>query len=303
MNWFNDQYNCLIPFRSEKMEAIISHDIDIPYFFGKIRSVLSRAKARQTADGFKGAIAHLLEYTKVRAGLSQDRYATFDYIMQTQAQRNIKSTWFILLCSDNLWGLDLNKYAKQLKRITAAGHEIALHPGYDSYLSPEKRRAEKEAIEQLAGCTITGARNHFLRFKIPESYHMTHDTGLIYDSTLGFAEHEGFRSGFCSPFKPFDPLRREPVEILEIPMSIMDGTFRDYQNISPEQAEIRIKAMIDHVADIHGTIVFNWHNTFLLAEESGWRKTYENSLDYLIEKEAVFSTAAELSQKWCERWQ
>ena len=45
---------------------------------------------------------------------------------------------------------------------------------------------------RFSGYAITGVRNHFLRFKIPESYHVVHDTGLVYDSTLGFAEHEGF---------------------------------------------------------------------------------------------------------------
>ncbi len=301
--WILDQYGIRIPLRSERMEAVISHDIDIPYYYGKIRSVLSGAKAKLTFGGVGSCADHLLSYIKVRAGMGEDRFATFDYIMQTQAQRGIKSTWFILLCSDNLWGLDLDKYAKQLKRIVGAGHEIGLHPGYDSYLNPEKRNAEKKAIEQLSGSAITGARNHFLRFKIPESYHVVHDTGLIYDSTLGFAEREGFRPGFCSPFKPFDPQRRKTVDLLEIPMSIMDGTFRDYLHLPPREAEVRIKAMIDHVADIHGTIVFNWHNTFLLAEEPEWRKVYENSLDYLIEKNAVFSTVNELARKWSDRWQ
>ncbi|MCJ8502102.1 polysaccharide deacetylase family protein [Desulfatitalea alkaliphila] len=301
--WIKEQYKVTIPFRSANLEAVISHDIDIPYHFGKIRSVLSAAKARLTSQGMGSSAAHLLRYMKVRAGMGKDRNETFDYIMQTQAQRGIKSTWFILLCSDNLWGLDLDKYAKQLQSIAAAGHEIGLHPGYDSYINTEKRTTEKIAIEQMADCTIIGARNHFLRFKIPESYHIVHETGLIYDSTLGFAEREGFRAGFCSPFKPFDPQRRQTIDMLEIPMSIMDGTFRDYQHLPPPQAEVRIKAMIDHVADIRGSIVFNWHNTFLLAEEPAWRQVYENSLDYLIEKNASFSTADELARTWGGRWQ
>ncbi|MBD1399355.1 polysaccharide deacetylase family protein [Pelovirga terrestris] len=299
--WIKEQYGISIPLRSEGMEAVISHDIDVPYYFGKARSVLSGAKARLNSEGVGSCADHLLSYVKVRSGLEKDRYATFDYIMQTQAQRGIKSTWFILL-SDNLWGLDHKKYAKQLQGIAAAGHEIGLHPGYDSYLNPEKRSAEKKAIEQLSGSLITGARSHFLRFKIPESYRVSYDTGLTYDSTLGFAEREGFRAGFCSPFKPFDLQQRQTVDMLEIPMAIMDGTFRDYQHLQPAEAEVRIKAMIDHVADIHGTIVFNWHNTFLLAEEPGWRNVYENSLDYLIEKNAVFSTANDLARKWSERW-
>lgn len=303
LEWIKEQYRISIPLRSDRMEAVISHDIDIPYYFGKIRSVLSGVKARLTSEGVGSSAQQLFSYIKVRAGMEKDRFATFDYIMQTQAQRGIKSTWFILLCSDNLWGLDLDKYARQLQSIAAAGHEIGLHPGYDSYLDPERRNVEKKAIEQLSGCTITGARNHFLRFKIPESYHVACDTGFSYDSTLGFAECEGFRAGFCSPFKPFDPQRRQTLDILEIPMSIMDGTFRDYLHLPPHEAEVRIKAMIDHVADVRGTIVFNWHNTFLLAEEAAWRKVYENSLDYLISKNAVFTTADELARKWSERWQ
>lgn len=300
--WIKEQYKVNIPFRSTNIEAVISHDIDIPYHFGTIRHVVSSTRGLLSKLAIAECSRYLTSYLKVISGIEKDRFDTFDYIMKAEGSRGIRSTWFILLCSDNLWGLDLRKYGKRLRSIIAAGHEIALHPGYDSYLSVVNRSEEKRAIEELCGCIIRGSRNHFLRFRIPESYQTLHESGLRYDSTLGFAEMEGFRAGFCSPFKPFNIWQRCTIDTIELPMSIMDGTFRDYQKLTPEEADVKIRSMIDHVAEIRGTIVFNWHNTFLLSEEPGWRKVYENSLNYLIEKNATFSTANELACKWVERW-
>ena len=51
---------------------------------------------------------------------------------------------------------------------------------------------------------MVGGRQHYLRWKSPDTWRILEKTGLKYDVTLSFADHEGFRCGICFPYKPFD---------------------------------------------------------------------------------------------------
>ena len=108
---------------------------------------------------------------------------------------------------DNKWGLLKKKYTERLKWLVSQKCEIGIHPGYESAFDSEKIQTEKEEVEQMAGIGISGVRNHFLRFSIPKSWRNYEELGLLYDSTLGYAEREGFRAGIAAPFKPFDILQ------------------------------------------------------------------------------------------------
>jgi len=117
---------------------------------------------------------------------------------------------------------------------------------------------------------------------------------------LGYAEYEGFRAGICTPFKPFDINNRRVIDIIEIPLVIMDSTLINYRGFQPDEALQRIKELVDNVYEVQGTIVLLWHNHLLVDDR--WRNVYEKSMDYLVDKKAIFYTCSELATKWKEYW-
>ena len=61
----------------------------------------------------------------------------------------------------------------------------------------------------------------------------------------------------------------------------MDGTLRDYMNISPEQAAAIINPLIEEVKKVKGEFITVWHNESFAENErwKGWRNVYEEMIE------------------------
>lgn len=301
LKWINAVYEIGIP-SNRTFTAVLSHDIDIPYYYGRFRSELTELLNSSKSGGKYRRFPDLQSYLACLLGIKDDPYDTFSYINGREGKRGIPATYFIMLSRDNAWGLDRQKYSRTLKDIYAEGNEIALHSGYESYYDTELISQEKRYVESLSDVTIDGSRSHFLRFKLPETYYILSNLGLSYDSTMGYPDREGFKAGICTPYKPFDIHRREQIDIMEIPLVVMDGTLREYRKQSPEDALSNIEKLIKQVSSCNGVIVFNWHNSFLVETDRDWRNIYERSLEYLVAYGAQFLTCREVASIWKDFW-
>jgi hypothetical protein len=60
----------------------------------------------------------------------------------------------------------------------------------------------------------------------------------------------------------------------------MEGTLRDYNNISALDALDHIKPLIDEVKAVNGTFISLWHNESLSNQKRwiGWNKVYEEMI-------------------------
>ncbi|MDW7646081.1 MAG: polysaccharide deacetylase family protein [Desulfuromonadales bacterium] len=296
-------FNQKVEFRQNRPIAVISHDIDIPFYYKKFfneasmkfKSILGR-KNGYTPGRFGNAVRTCL-------GLCDDPYDTFSYFNHQESTRQIRSTYFLLMSRENRWGLDLSKYSKRLRMLRDEGHELALHPGYEGFNNALLTQVERDKVRDLTGVEPVGTRSHFLRFDFIGSYRIRQEAGFLYDSTLGYAEQEGFRCGVCTPFKPFDPVTRKEIDIWEIPMTLMDGTLADYQKLTPEQGENKIRRLIENVQSLNGVIVFNWHNSFFANGTGPWKQVYENSLDLLQASGFEFLTCNEVACRWSSQWE
>ena len=64
-----------------------------------------------------------------------------------------------------------------------------------------------------------GGRQHYLRWKTPDTAIAWDAAGLDYDSTLAFADRGGFRCGVCYEFPMYDLKNRRPLNLLQRPSS------------------------------------------------------------------------------------
>ena len=78
---------------------------------------------------------------------------------------------------------------------------------------------------------------------------------MLYDATLGYAAHVGFRCGICLPHKPYDVIDNRIIDLWEIPLIVMEGTLHQYRSLSPDQGLASIESLIETVRKYHGVFV------------------------------------------------
>jgi hypothetical protein len=96
----------------------------------------------------------------------------------------------------------------------------------------------------------------------------------------------------CHPFKPYDLKAGREIDILEIPLTIMDGTLDQYMRLDAGKAWEVTRRLIDATERCHGVITILWHNTYMEGERL---KFYEKILGYCKERGAWMASGEEIS--------
>jgi len=160
------------------------------------------------------------------------------------------------------------------------GHEVGFHAGYYAYNDLDRFMVEKTGIENSLGLSLKGGRQHYLRFKVPVTWRIWQEAAFEYDSTVGYADHEGFRCGTCHPFKPYDIENDREIDILEFPLITMDGTLRDYRELSCDEGFNIIMSLAEKCRQVKGTYTILWHNS-LGGYYQDWTDLYKRFIDVL----------------------
>jgi len=264
--------------RRSSFRLRLTHDVDRPWAsLGQRTWVVAHGLAgdlvRRRDPGL--ALNRALSFLDARRGrVSRDPFNTFDMLMDTSEHHGLQST-FYFMAGDGSNGIDGQyrvsdpEIARLLKRVHDRGHEIGLHSSYESYRSPERIRGEFESLR--AACRVAGfdqptwgVRQHYLRFDNPQTWRGQDAAGFDHDSTLGFAEHIGFRMGTCREYPVFDLLARRALKLRERPLLVMDATFW-YMDVGPEEAALRTRAVVDRCRYHGGDAVLLVHNSSLLG--------------------------------------
>jgi len=166
------------------------------------------------------------------------------------------------------------KIIKLLKLINDSGHEIGIHPGYDSYndrkIFENSLYSLKEITRQNSINDVSGGRQHFLRYDISTTPKLWDDYGLQYDSTLGFAEVPGFRCGVCYEFSMYDLLNRCKLKIKQRPLICMDVSMLVHEKIKTNSKQLlrRVDTFKNKVKEYNGDFTLLWHNNNLVNAET-----------------------------------
>jgi peptidoglycan/xylan/chitin deacetylase (PgdA/CDA1 family) len=196
----------------------------------------------------------------------------------------------------------IQPFSAALRALGERGFEIGLHASYRSYLSAERLAAEKSQIEAAIGRPITGIRQHFLRFEVPETWRAQRQAGFSYDSTLGYNEAPGFRAGIAAPYRPWDPGLEEGMDLVELPLTVMDGTLFRTLLLNGPQAARRTIEQLEIVEGVGGLAVLLWHPNGAAEEHfPGWWSSYREVLAYLSGRSVWVATASEIDTWWRER--
>jgi peptidoglycan/xylan/chitin deacetylase (PgdA/CDA1 family) len=277
----------------KKFAVCLTHDIDVIYP-ERLYQIVGAAKAFS-----KGKLMDAMKTSFSRINKKWNSYWNFREIMKLEAKYNAKSTFYFLALhpGEEDFNYKIEDLETELSFISDYGYEVGLHGGHESYKNLEDIKEKKHMLEKVLGKQVVGYRNHYLRFKVPDTWELLSKAGFKYDTTFGYPDCAGFRNGVCHPFKPFNRNTEEQIDILEIPLIIMDRTLlRDYMRLDIKKACELIKRLVDKVEQYNGVVTVLWHNNTLNGEEN--LKHYEKFLKYVSSKKAWITSGEEICNWW-----
>ena len=187
---------------------------------------------------------------------------------------------FFFLCRRGMDGLFKNAdydikgegIAEASRQIIQEGNEIGVHGSFHTHYSVDKLTDDIKTLESVTGHKVKGNRFHFLSYDCMITPSVLQSCGINYDSTLGFAEHIGFRNGYANAFYLFDIQNFKSTSVIEFPLSLMDASlyFPQYMHTDYEQSFEAVKKLITEIEKVNGLLVINWHNTGYLQYKNNW---------------------------------
>lgn len=216
--------------------AALSHDLDVaslwPAFTGlRVAELAEKGEFARVLQVLGSATARLLS-DPVRDGV--------DTVLDAEATVRARSTWFIICGTPTLasWRKGDVTYLPESKRvrdivalILAEGHEIGLHGSLDTVLDGSRFAQQRSRLESITSTRVRGVRQHFLRRVVGATERAMRDASFVYDSTAGFADRNGFRSGLADVAPVWDEASGSALALEQVPFCWMDRAQSKYQGI------------------------------------------------------------------------
>ncbi len=306
-----------------RFAVALTHDVDDVALWSMAGAARRLACARSLGsfavrDGLRAAARSAAASLRRMAGdRSPDPYDNFYQWTSAEEQHGFRSSWyFVPLYSSRRHELDptygwndpvsfdgrRTTVAGMMERLDARGYEIGLHGSYLSHGDAAELARQRRSVEGASRSPISGGRQHFLRFDVRRTWSAQRAAGLTYDSTLGYNEAVGFRSGIAAPFRPWNPETRSAHDLLELPLTLMDGTLFRSLGLDGPGAAARTRSHLERVAACGGLAVLLWHpNAAAERQFPGWWHAYVETLQWLAASGAWVAPAAAVASFWTER--
>ena len=271
--------------------AFISHDIDHLRSGWKAPAKAALQRGRLLRFG-QLAWQHLAR---------PDAWDNLEAVAATVAEYGAQSTFFILpesgQAADGTPNADYRTtpaLRQRLRKLQQQGSEIGLHGSIGTATDAPKFAWEQ--TERLA-MEARGNRFHYLKWEPRTTPQLLAGSALKYDSTLGFAEHFGFRHSYCLPFYPFDFTTGAAHSFLEIPLQVMDATLHhpNYLQLGPEEILPALQPLFAEVEKFGGVASVLWHNDhFDPANTVTGPRQFAEIMGYLQQRGAAFLTGSQI---------
>jgi hypothetical protein len=274
-----------LPLVEPKFAICVSHDVDNPsrYAFATAPQLLKLMlgdiiKRKDLLTASKAPFLWMMPTNdKINFG---DPYNTFDWIMDTSDLHGLKSS-FYFICGrtnktfDGDYEIEHPAIRYLLRHIYDRGHEIGLHPSYETYRQPKLIKAEadrlrKVCLEEGISQSEWGGRMHFLRWETPTTLHGWEKAQMSYDSSLGYADLPGFRCGTCFEYQAFDPVKMEPLNLKIRPLIAMECTImaERYMGLrTGDGAYQKFLSLKNACKSVGGVFTLLWHNSQFIKQE------------------------------------
>jgi hypothetical protein len=228
-------------------------------------------------------------------------------LVELEARYGFRSTFFLL--HDRYWARHGSRYSfgctgirDVAKTILAAGSELGVHGGYYQFNNAALYRESIEAVVRHFGVRPCGIRNHLLRFSGADTWLAQSEAGFAYDATYGWPHQLGPRDGSPLPFFARDDARQRNLDLLELPLTVMDTTLFRYLRLAGSDALDTAWDAVAKAAAAGGLVSLLWHNNYFNEPEyRDWQIVYETLLSRLALLKPWCATGAEINHWWRAR--
>lgn len=283
----------------------LTHDVDVPWRWSRPRALLgAAARAREAARArhprAAAAEALGLAAAPVRHLRGTDPNWSYDRIAAIERSHGGRSTYFVMagqhVAAD---GPDPAAYDRLrpaiVAQVAAQGDEVGLHPSYTASERPERIAEERARLEVLTGAAVAGMRFHYLRHDTHATLPELERLGFAYDSSQGYGDAIGLRAGFSFPYRPYHVAEDRPLDLIELPLAVMDATLAEerYLGLRPAEGLERTLQLLERVAGVGGTVAILWHTDRFSREYArGWDRVYDGVLEWVSGRGGRLVTAA-----------
>ena len=263
-------------------------------------------KGKLTLGRLLGNLLAAFSLPLVHLGLVQDFFNQFEKYLRLEG--SIRSTFFVVP-HKNLDGEELGDQRSkgratrydvadirpQLSALVAKGREIGLH-GIDAWNDTDTAEAERERIQEAAHSAVTGVRSHWLfwSYRSPE---VLEEAGFLYDSSFGYNETVGYRSGTCQVFQPLNAAK-----LLELPLHVQDTALfsSGRMGLSQQDGIEKIEEVLRWIRQGRGVITVNWHLRSI-GPERQWDKAFQHLLQLADDPRVWVAPAQDVVQWFASR--
>ncbi|MCH2216152.1 MAG: hypothetical protein MK086_13365 [Flavobacteriales bacterium] len=268
---------------SKNSRIFISHDIDT------IRGALLQDgnwlfRNARFADLFKLVFTELFK---------RPTWNNIDQIWKVQDEYDLKSTFFWLTAKGkDTYGISQADYSPSEVKIWQ--DQIEESEPFDNGLHKSTLTTSFSDELEKSSIKFRTNRYHFLKFNPYPDWSKLSKSKIELDASLGFSEHFGFRNSYGNVFRPYDFIDHQYYDFIEVPLHVMDMTFKNYMKISSFESG---KVIIDFLEanKKNSLISLLWHNTFFSEYKFGeYLQAYREVAAYLYESDYSSVNATEI---------
>lgn len=227
-----------------------------------------------------------------------------DALLAIEQNSNIKSTFFVstansiertaktlfLEPSYNL-GEEVSLKERLLK-LSASGWEIGIHGSFAAHCSDKRLLEERYRLEQIIVGSVKVGRQHWLSLNHSTSWSVFENSGIKVDTSLGYNDSLGFRSGLCHLFQPFIVNRNVRSNVFSLPMMAMDSTLYDYHCMDDAEVLKQLDKLLNEIKKFSGTVSVLWH-THGFNKNYSWGDVYNRLIQMCKEKNIQYKLVSE----------
>ena len=246
-----------IEFKKHRFNILLSHDIDTikRWTFKHLikHSLFNFGKP----NFFRG----YLEFLKTRLNYTEDPYYNFENIMDMSNNYGLRSTFLFMALKKNEFDFrySLKKASTGFQQIRSSKkHQIGIHISRIAYNDFENASREIKRLKKITSTDIEYSRQHYLMFDVKSTWSILNENNIKYDLSLGYPEMPGFRCGICYPFRVFDISKKIKLDLIEIPLIIMDVSILDY--LKDINFKDQLDTILQNTKKYGGTLNVLWHN-------------------------------------------
>ncbi len=277
-------------FENRKFTYVSTIDVDMAFCYkhkGIVRNI-----GGYFSDLLKFKLVEIWNRTLVLLGFRPDPFDTFEELLSLQKQYGITTTFFFLVGDYTTYDKNIsssNSKFKSLIKSIADYADVGLHPSYFTMKNEALLKKEKLRLENILNRPVLKSRQHYLRLDMPETYQNLINLEVQEDYTMGYAAYYGFRASTCTPFYFYDLDYEIQTPLKIYPFAVMDGTLRDYLELSNKRAYEVIIRLAREVKKVEGTFITLFHND-TVSNTGRWRRWKKVYID-VFKKLTAFQTS------------